>query len=102
MGDMINNRMDIPKRMTTGNTILCQKDPGKGNAVDNYWPILCLPLMWKLVTILICSVYEYLNVVSATLLLVCFLSLKDTTCETKKNVFYFTLKDVFVLEIIKF
>ena len=27
---------------------LCLKDPGKGNAVDNYRPILCLPLMWKL------------------------------------------------------
>ena len=27
---------------------LCLKDPSKGNAVDNYRPILCLPLMWKL------------------------------------------------------
>ena len=40
MDDMINSRMDIPKWMTTGKTILCQKDPSKGNAVDNYWPIL--------------------------------------------------------------
>ena len=30
--------------------VLCQKDPSKGNAVDNYKPILCLPLMWKLTT----------------------------------------------------
>ena len=29
--------------MTTGKTILCQKDPGKGNAVDSYQPISCLP-----------------------------------------------------------
>ena len=42
--------MDIPKWMTTGKTRLSQKDPGKGNAVDNYWPILCLPFMLKLIT----------------------------------------------------
>ena len=50
MDDMISNWMDIPKWMTTGKTILCQKDPDKGNAVDNYRPISCLPLMWKLMT----------------------------------------------------
>ena len=27
---------------------------------------------------------------------------KESTCETKKNTFYFTLKAIFVLEIIKF
>ena len=31
-----------------------------------------------------------------------FLSLKDSTCETRKNVFYFTVKALFVLEKIKF
>ena len=50
MDDMIINEMDIPKWMTTGKTILCQKDPNKGNAVDKCWPILCLPFMWKLMT----------------------------------------------------
>ena len=45
MDDMINNGVDIPKWMTTGKKILCQKDPGKGNAVDNYRQISCLPLM---------------------------------------------------------
>ena len=44
----------------------------------------------------------YLKVVSATILLVCFLSLKESTSETKENVVYFTLKAFFVLEIIKF
>ena len=34
--------------MTFGKTVLCQKDPAKGSAVDNYRPISCLPLMWKL------------------------------------------------------
>ena len=42
-----------------------------------------------------------LKVVSATFLLVCFVSLKERNCETRKNVFYFTSKALFVLEIIK-
>ena len=62
MDDMINNGTDIPKWMTTRKTILCQKDPGKRNAVDNYRPTSCLPLMWKLMTGIIAnSVYEYLE-----------------------------------------
>ena len=48
------------------------------------------------------GVWETLKVVSATFLLVCFLCLKERTCETRKNVFYFTSKALFVLEIIKF
>ena len=60
--DMINNGMDIPKWMTTGKTIFCQKDPVKGNALNNYWSISCLPLMWKLMTRIIAnSVNEYLE-----------------------------------------
>ena len=43
-----------------------------------------------------------LKVVSAKFLLVCFLHLKESTCETRKNVFYYTSKAFFVLEIIKF
>ena len=43
-----------------------------------------------------------LKVVPTTFLLVCFECLKNSTCETRKNVFYFTSKAVFVLEIIKF
>ena len=59
---MINKGMDIPKWMTTGKTIFCQKEPGKGNAVDNYQPISYLPLMWKIMTRMIAnSVYEYLE-----------------------------------------
>ena len=38
-----------------------------------------------------------LKVVSATLLLVYFSSLKKSTCEAWKNVFYFTSKTLFVL-----
>ena len=43
-----------------------------------------------------------LKVVSATFLLVCFLSLNESTCQTRKNVFYFTSKALSVLEKIKF
>ena len=48
------------------------------------------------------SITRSLKVVSATFLLVCFVSLKQGTCETRKNVFYFALKALFILEIIKF
>ena len=43
-----------------------------------------------------------LKVVSTTFLLVCFLSLNESTCRTRTNVFYFTSKALFVLEKIKF
>ena len=36
--------------MTLGKMVLCQKEPSKGNDDDNYRPISCLPLMWKLMT----------------------------------------------------
>ena len=36
--------------MTNGRTELCQKDPVKGNSVENVTPITCLPLTWKLLT----------------------------------------------------
>ena len=43
-----------------------------------------------------------LKVASATFLLVCFLSLKESICETRKNIFYFTSKALFFLEKNKF
>ena len=63
MDNVISNTEDIPKWMTVGKTVLCQKDPSKGNAVDNYRPISCLPLMWKLMTGIIAeSIYNFLHV----------------------------------------
>eukprot|EP00794_Sanderia_malayensis_P014775 gene14775-biopygen11863 len=50
MNDLLVNGKEVPKWLTTGKTALCQKDPSKGSAVDNYRPISCLPLMWKLMT----------------------------------------------------
>ena len=40
----------IPDWMTKGNTTLIQKDPSKGTAPNNYRPITCLPMMWKILT----------------------------------------------------
>ena len=40
--------------------------------------------------------------VSATFLIVCLMSLKESTCETRKNIFDFTLKALFILERIQF
>ena len=63
MHNIISNRDGIPKWMTLGKTVLCQKDPSKGNAVDNYRPISYLPSMWKLVTGTIAeSIYNFLDV----------------------------------------
>ena len=60
MNDLINNRVTIPVRMTTGRTVLCQKDQEIGSAVDNYRPISCIPLAWKLMTGIIAdSMYEF-------------------------------------------
>ena len=50
MDNIISKREDIPKWMALGERILFQRDPSKGNAVDNYRSISCLPLMWMLMT----------------------------------------------------
>ena len=41
---------EIREWMTKGKTTLIQKDPFKGTAPDNYRPITCLPMMWKILT----------------------------------------------------
>ena len=46
--------------------------------------------------------FSYLKVVSTIFLLVCFVCLKERTCETRTKFFYMTSKAIFVLEIIKF
>ena len=43
-----------------------------------------------------------LKVVSATFALVCFLSPNESTCQTRKNAFYFTSKALFIPKKIKF
>ena len=62
MDNITSNREGIPKSMKLGKTVLCQKDPGKGNAVDNYRPNSCLSLMQKLMTGIIAeSIYNFLD-----------------------------------------
>ena len=62
MDNIISNTEYIPKWMTAGNTVLCQKDPSKRNVVNNCRPTLCLPLMWKLMTGTIAeSIYNFLD-----------------------------------------
>ena len=41
-------RREHPKMDDSTLEVLCQKYPSKGNAFDNYRPISCLPLLWKL------------------------------------------------------
>ena len=43
-------RAHVPELMTKGMPTLIQKDPSKGTAPNNYWPITCLPMMWKILT----------------------------------------------------
>ena len=40
----------VPERMTQGKITLIQKDPSKGTAPNNYRPITCLPMIWKILT----------------------------------------------------
>ena len=62
MNNMINNGDTIAAWLTKGRTVLCQKDPQKANAVDNFRPISCLPLMWKLMTGIISDcIYTFLD-----------------------------------------
>ena len=52
----------VPQWMTMGWTVLCMKDSRKGNAVDNYRPISCLPVMWKVFSgMLAAEIYEHLE-----------------------------------------
>ena len=51
-----------PEWMNTGRTALVQKDKSTGNVASNYWPITCLPIMWKLLTDIISErLYNYLE-----------------------------------------
>ena len=41
---------NVPTWMTKGRTVLIIKDLKKGNNANNYRPITCLPMIWKLLT----------------------------------------------------
>ena len=40
----------VPDGMTKGKTTLIQKELSKGTAPNNYRPVTCLPMMWKILT----------------------------------------------------
>ena len=53
---------DVPNLMVESRTVLIHKDARKGNAVGNYKAIVCLNLLWKLLTGIINEkVYDHLN-----------------------------------------
>ena len=75
------------------------------------WQHMWQSALFQPATLLKCSLWfmcfhmsfgKFLKVVSTAFLLVCFLSLKERTCETWNNVFYFTSKALSVFEKIKF
>ena len=63
MDNIISKGDDIPKWKTFDMTVLCQKNPSKGNDFDDYRPISCFPIMWKLMTGTIAeTIYNFLDV----------------------------------------
>ena len=50
LNKILNGNEQLPDWLTYRRTVLFQKDQTKGNAVENYCPISCLPLMWKHLT----------------------------------------------------
>ena len=59
---ILNDQEELPEWMTSDRTVLCVKDPTKGNVADNFRPITCLPLMWKVMTGIIAeSIYGFLQ-----------------------------------------
>ena len=51
---------NVPDWMTKGRTVLIMKSKGEGNGVDNFRPITCLSLVWKLLTGIIAEMYSLL------------------------------------------
>ena len=50
LNKILEEKKEIPAWMTYGRTVLCQKNRVKRNSVENFRPITCLPVMWKLLT----------------------------------------------------
>ena len=59
---ILDGERSSPDWITFGKTVMCQKDPAKGSAADNYRPISCLLLMWNIMTgILAKKMYGHLE-----------------------------------------
>ena len=50
LNQIFDGERPLPDWMPFDKTVMSQKDLPKGSAVDNYRPVSCLPLMWKLMT----------------------------------------------------
>ena len=62
LNEIVDGKCEIPQWLTYGRTVLCVKDVRRGSVADNFRPISCLPLMWKLLTGVIAdSLYEFLE-----------------------------------------
>ena len=54
---------EVSEWMTIERTSLFMKDPAKGPVADNYRPIACLPMMWKLLTGIFAEIiYKHLDI----------------------------------------
>ena len=51
----------MPTWLTRGTTSLLQKDKSKRNVANNYRPISCLPLMWKLTGVIADQIHAHLD-----------------------------------------
>ena len=52
----------MPSWLTRGSTAVLKKDKSKGYIANNYRPITCLPLMWKLLSGVIADqIYRHLD-----------------------------------------
>ena len=62
LNHILDGERPFPDWMTFRKTVLFQKDPAKGSAVDNCGSVSCLPLMWKLMTRMLAEkIYSYLE-----------------------------------------
>lgn len=60
MNEILNNTEQLAEWITYCKTYLYVKDPRKGKIVENFRPISCLPLMWKLMTEVVSeSLYQF-------------------------------------------
>ena len=48
LNEILEGTKEVASWMTYGRTVLCQNDPVRKNSGENFRPITCLPLMWKL------------------------------------------------------
>ena len=62
LNEIMKGVSDIPQWLTYGRTVMCINDMKRGNVADNFRPISCLPIMWKLLTGVIAdNLYEFLE-----------------------------------------